>query len=225
MSRHKVWNQDWRELTLALLKISWMSLTCLSGSQLCMLLLSCILSFRSGEMFSTQLLTGNFLHRCSAHWTYSKNYIYPFTSVSLLSRIWVGSFIPAIEVDTNAVGVCTFIISFTALLLSKPPKAVAFFLCLKGDILNIRLLSSLLVWSTFSTYFVSNVFHFNRKGVSLVLWAGISLTSSIRPILPRVCSLSKTTWMISIPKRYSARHLNLQSPFRYFNVILTVILF
>lgn len=70
MSRHKVWNQDWRELTLALLKISWMSLTCLSGSQLCMLLLSCILSFRSGEMFSTQLLTGNFLHRCSAHWTY-----------------------------------------------------------------------------------------------------------------------------------------------------------
>lgn len=104
-------------------------------------------------------------------------------------------------------------------------KLWLFFLCLKGDILNIRLLSSLLVWSTFSTYFVSNVFHFNRKGVSLVLWAGISLTSSIRPILPRVCSLSKTTWMISIPKRYSARHLNLQSPFRYFNVTLTVILF
>ena len=69
---------------------------------------------------------------------------------------------------------------------------------------------------------VSDVFHFNRKGVSLVLWAGISLTSSIRPILPRVCSLSKTTWMISIPKRYSARDLNLQSPFRYFNVTLTV---
>ena len=99
---------------------------------------------------------------------------------------------------------------------------MAVLLCLKGDILNIRLLSSLLVWSTFSTYFVSDVFHFNRKGVSLVLWAGISLTSSIRPILPRVCSLSKTTWMISIPKRYSARDLNLQSPFRYFNVTLTV---
>lgn len=99
---------------------------------------------------------------------------------------------------------------------------MAVLLCLKGDILNIRLLSSLLGWSSFSTYFVSDVFHFNRKGVSLVLWAGISLTSSIRPILPRVCSLSKTTWMISIPKRYSARDLNLQSPFRYFNVTLTV---
>ena len=54
----------------------------------------------------------------------------------MLSRIWVGSFIPAIEVDTKTVGVCTFIISFTALLLSKPPKAVAVLLCLKGDILK-----------------------------------------------------------------------------------------
>lgn len=186
---------------------------CRSGQERCSLLNSLPETFCTGAVHIERIVVS------------LKNYIYPFTSVSLLSRIWVGSFIPAIEVDTNAVGVCTFIISFTALLLSKPPKAVAFFLCLKGDILNIRLLSSLLVWSTFSTYFVSNVFHFNRKGVSLVLWAGISLTSSIRPILPRVCSLSKTTWMILIPKRYSARDLNLQSPFRYFNVTLTVILF
>lgn len=93
---------------------------CRSGQERCSLLNSLPETFCTGAVHIERIVVS------------LKNYIYPFTSVSLLSRIWVGSFIPAIEVDTNAVGVCTFIILLLLSCCQSLQKLWLFFSALKG---------------------------------------------------------------------------------------------